>query len=215
MNVNVNLKPYSINNTRFQLKKNSGNLLYVDAKDVLCCEDKAFLEKKWIEPGDICQPTEKDRQRGFQIYQRDEPGDVRLGAKPHQSELIDCLSSCWLRGYHGMDFFVLHPLRDFKQLSLTLSSFTTSSGKLLQSDAVEICQIEIWPQKTQWFSTDFIYAPELIHNHHKCSLKEGVPQQFALRWTLPRTVQPGDYNGHILCNENKMLSVQLHIPNYD
>ena len=142
-------------------------------------------------------PSKEAAGRGYQIFAREEPGDIRPNSRPRASELTDAVVAVVTRGESETLYFALYPLKDAARAEVTVGEFRDDSGRSLTGATPDLRWVTCWPQLTDWRSRTFHVIPELLEARDSAPLRTGVPQQFAAIITVPAGAPPGTYTAPV------------------
>ena len=194
------------------------------------CQGKFFTEIPWVEKGEPAPVTQEEQQRGFQVFQRAEPGDVRPTAFPHADEITDTIVAEASPGLTSTEFFALYPLRHLTVRTatplafrhpnelpvgkITIGPLAGSSEHKIASSQVELRQARMWPQRTDWNSDTYVVIPELLEDFTTVELNEKSPALFCIQVTIPPGTPPGTYQAPILLNGQQFATYQLIVDDF-
>ena len=183
------------------------------------CQGKFFAEIPWWEDGDPAPVTEEEAARGFQLFQRAEPGDVRPTAFPHPEEITDRIVAEASPGMITTEFFAFYPLRDLDGGKLTLGPLVGGRRRIfwrhrIAPEQVELRQARMWPQRTDWNASTYAVIPELLETFETVELKEKTPALFSIEVTIPPETKPGVYTAPLLLNGQPIATYQIIVDSF-
>ncbi|MBT3377988.1 MAG: hypothetical protein HN742_01240 [Lentisphaerae bacterium] len=188
----------------FQSLELAGQLLDAEGKTVLSCErslavahGRFYDEIPNIESHQSAPMTLADQQRGYQVFARGEPGDIRPNSHPRTEEIVDRVVAVVTPGEYETLYVALHPLQDASSVQVELGDFRDGQGAVLAGVDVDLRWVACWPQLTNWRSSTYHVIPELLEKKEQGELQQGVPQQFAAIVNVPETAPPGDYDASL------------------
>ena len=181
--------------------------------ELVTCEGKSFTEIPWKDPKPAVEPTAEDTARGFQLFQRDEPGFIRPNSRPAADEIRTAITGEASPGLVSCEFFAFLPLKDMDAV-VTIGDLTGPSN--IPKDSVKLLWAEISRQRTDWNAITYITAPERLwpeNNAPKSFLKDS-PAQYCIRTTVPPDAKPGVYSAPILLNGKPVATYELTVDDF-
>lgn len=194
--------------------RQGGKVLHEQTWGFTCCEGVSFTEVPWSENGQAAPITAADRARGYQVFQRSEPGFVRPTARPTAAELCDCVKAETSPGLVSAEFVAVLPLRGMASAAVTVGELKAETGAVIPASAVSVLAARIWSQRTDWNARSFIRAPELLEHRETVNLQAMLPQQYCLRTAVPKTAAPGVYRAPILLNGEPLATYELTVDEF-
>lgn len=186
-------------------------ILHTQTKQLAICEGKSFQEIPYTEPGNPAIASDIDEARGFQVFQRDEPGFVRLNSRPADDEVISTLNATSNPGLISAEYLAVYPLKDRQNALFAISDLKNDNGDTIPKDQIQLLTATIWPQRTDWNSLTFINAPELLEDNAPLALRKGHPQQLCVRVAVPKTARPGVYRAKITLDGAAVADYELTV----
>ena len=184
--------------------KVTGRLVDGQGKTVLSCgralaaaHGDLFEETVNLEAHTPAPPSKEATQRGYQVFGRAEPGDIRPNSRPRPSELTSELRAVVTPGEIETLYFALYPLSDASTASVTVGGFRDAAGNVLAGAAADLRWVTCWPQLTDWRSRTFHIIPELLEQRDAEPLRKSVPQQFAVIVKVPESARPQTYTAPV------------------
>ncbi len=188
-------------------------------RSIAICQGKQFTEIPWVESGEPATITELEAARGFQLFQRAEPGEVRPNAVPHSEEITETIAAETSPGMTATEFFAIYPLRDRSVNAITLGPLTGPRAFLFKHQRiapqqVTIVQARMWPQRTDWNADTFVVIPELLEHPDTIELREKSPALFAIQVDVPPDTKPGRYTAPLLMDGVPFATYQLVVDEF-
>jgi hypothetical protein len=152
-----------------------------------------FKEVEHVEAHTPAPVSAADRQRGYQVFRRGEPGEIRPTSFPAAGEVVERVEAQATPGEFETVFFAFYPLRNGKKARLRLAEPVSPEGRRLPLAAIDVRMVRCWPQRTNWRSSTFHVIPELLEPGDTFSPRQGIPQQVALAVRVPADAAPGVY----------------------
>lgn len=181
-----------------------GRLIDAGGEIVLSCEralavahGALFEEILNVEVHERAPVTMGDHQRGYQVFARAEPGDIRPNSRPRASEVVERVAAVVTPVEYETLYFALYPLRDASEVQIEVDVFRDGQGTGLAGAGVDLRWVTCWPQRTDWRSTTFHIIPELLEQREKGQLRRGVPQQLAVILRVPEGAPAGNYDASV------------------
>ncbi len=175
--------------------------------------DKFFLRAPSVsEPPYI--PDAKEKEQGFVLFPRRLDQLVYCNSSPAKRSQ-DALDFSGARGASSFGFLGILPLKEIRDLNISISPLVNSEG-----DALSAASVRIYLAR-HLFSTEKanIFFPEpfgLQPIPQKVSFKEGIAQSFGIDLSIPSDAKPGNYSGMLTVNaDGKTASVPLKLKVWD
>ena len=175
------------------------------------CEGKTFTEIPWKDPQPAVEPTDEDIARGFQLFQREEPGFVRPNSRPAADEIRAEIKGETSPGLVSCEFFAIMPLKDMTGV-VAIGDLTGPSA--ISKDSVKLLWAEMSSQRTDWNATTFITAPERLHESPYPLFFPNMPTLLCIRATVPTNAKPGVYTAPILLDGKPVATYTLTVDNF-
>ena len=198
----------------------TGRLFDRQNKQIFTCErscaaahGELFEELPHVETHAPPPPSQAELQRGFQVFSRSEPGEIRPTSRPRKQELTEEVTAFVTPGEVETLYVALYPLRDMKDVQVTLGPFRNPVGQEIRGITAELQWVTCWPQLTDWSSKTFHVIPELLERRESGDLRKAVPQQFAIRVTVPEKISPRKYSVPLIVrrDDDPIEAAQLHL----
>ncbi|MDD4099382.1 MAG: hypothetical protein PHC30_11485, partial [Lentisphaeria bacterium] len=178
------------------------------------CRGEMYHEIEWLENHEPAPAGPADVARGFQVFQRQEPGDVRPNSRPRSEELVREIADAMAPGCWSVQFFALYPLRDARQVRLAVSDLSGPDGARIAGDSIELRVVRTWPQLTDWNASTYHVIPEMLEEKASFDLTARLPQQLALRIPIPAGAVPGWYRGAVSGPVGEAVQVAVRVLPY-
>ncbi len=194
--------------------RHNGKVVCDKSEEITVCQGLVFHEIPWVEKEPAAPVKPSDQTRGYQIFQRDEPGFVRPKARPTQDEIRSVIKAETSPGLISAEFFALLPLKDFASAAVTIGDLQGPNGAIIPSSAIKMLSARIWRQRIDWNSMEYITAPELLEIKDNVVLKTMVPQQYCVHVSVPVNAVPGVYKGQIKINGELCVPYELTVDDF-
>ena len=177
------------------------------------CDGKTFTEIPWKDPQPAVEPTAEDIARGFQLFQREEPGFVRPNSRPATDEIRSEIKGETSPGLVSCEFFAFMPLKD---MTGVVAIGDLSGPSTVAKDSIKLLWAEMSSQRTDWNATTYITAPErlLPVDGKPDKFIKDYPAEFCIRATVPTNAKPGVYNAPILLDGKPVATYTLTIDDF-
>lgn len=153
--------------------------------------------------------TDQEKERGYLLFNRPEPGDIYERSIPLREEIVDRISKTAAKGEIADVHFAIHALRDLKNVRVTVAPF--GNEKWVR----DVRNVYCWSQRTDWSSSTFHVIPELLLKEKSVDIPSGATQQYYLRIYLPEEAGPGKYETTVTLTtadgESKPLTIELTV----
>ena len=189
-------------------------VLYRQEVSYAVCQGKFFTEIPWTEQGESAPVTEEEQQRGFQLFQRAEPGDVRPTAFPHAEEITETIVAEASPGMTANVFFALYPLRNLSHNRMEIGPLVNAENCQIEPSGIELRKARMWPQRTDWNSDTYAVIPELLEDFTMVELDKKSPALFCLQVAIPPNAAPGVYSAPLLWNGKPFATCQLTVDDF-
>ena len=199
---------------RAAIRDRQGKTLAVRNEKVAVCMGEMYSEIEWLEEHEPAPARPADLARGFQVFQRQEPGDVRPNSRPRPEEIVEAITDAMSPGCWSVQFFALYPLQDAAGVRLAISDLVGPGDATIRKEAVELRVVRIWPQLTDWNASTYHVIPEMMEEKASFDLKARIPQQLALRIPIPADATPGWYRGSVSGQGGEVVQVALRVLPY-
>jgi len=186
-----------------QLMEADGRVVFERAIPIATAHGRLFKELPHREGHAPAQLSAEDRDRGFQLFTRPEPGDIRPNSRPRDDELCESISETATPGEHGSLNFALYPLREIGRVRLTVTDLIGGGG-VIPASAVELRVVRCWGQRTDWRAITFHVIPELLEPMQPVDLRRGVPQQYYAVVRVPEDAASGRYRGAVRVETDRL-----------
>ncbi len=180
-----------------QLLDARGQLILGCSESLATAHGQLFEEIPNVETHDRISPAGLDTQRGYAVFARAEPGDVRPNSHPRPSEVTRVVSAVVTPGEYETLYFALFPLRDAASATVGLGAFRDADGKRLPGMTTDLRWVRCWPQRSDWRSTTFHIIPELLEKRDCVPLRKHTPQQLAVIVSIPQHAAAGTYSAPV------------------
>ncbi len=200
-------------NARFSAFDNNQKPFAEISWEIVTCEGKSFIEIPWKDPKPAIEPTAEELARGFQLFQRDEPGFVRQNSRPAADEIRTTINGETSPGLVSCEFFAFLPLKDMTGV-VAIGDLTGPSA--IPKTSVKLLWAEISRQRTDWNSTTYITAPERLwpaDNAARTFLKDS-PAEYCIRTTVPQDAKSGVYSAPILLDGKTVATYYLTVDDF-
>ncbi len=179
------------------------------------CQDIGFEEIPWTELGEAAEPTEKDFERGFQVFQRDEPGEVRPTTIIHPNEITESILAETSAELFTTEFFGVNFLNEGAEGKLAIGALKSEDGAVIPAEAIELFACPAWPQRTDWNSTTYVTIPELMLSQNESPKPEvEVPYLYAVRVHVPENATPGVYQAGLSMDGKFCATYKLTVDDF-
>lgn len=196
----------------FEAKASLGGKLVQTTKfPAAFCKGISFTEIVRKEEEPAAEPSERDKSRGFQVFQRDEPGFVRLHSRPTVKEITDTIPGLACPGTVSTEFVAVLPLRSRKPAKFTLSELVGPGGATIPASRAKLTHLHIWPQRIDWNSRQIIVAPEMMRELETVELHQGIPHQIGIQVDVPANAAPGTYTAVLALDGERVASYELRV----
>ncbi|MBR5023526.1 MAG: hypothetical protein IKX48_00565, partial [Victivallales bacterium] len=175
------------------------------------CDGKTFTEIPWKDPQPAVELTAEDIARGFQLFQREEPGFVRPNSRPATDEIRAEIKGETSPGLVLCEFFAFMPLKDMTGV-VAIGDLTGPST--VAKDSVKLLWAEMSSQRTDWNATTFITAPERLHESPYPLFFPNMPTLLCIRATVPTNAKPGVYTAPILLDGKPVATYTLTVDDF-
>ena len=192
------------------MAKNEQVIMALD-RDIAVAHGALFDDVTPREEHGPVQPTSAETARGYQVFTRGEPGDIRPGSRPRPEERIAALRIAATPGEFEPASFALYPLRDLAGARCTVSDFAGPSGARLAAHAADLRVARCWPQRTDWRSKTFHVIPELLERRDTVDLRKAVAQQFYVIVSVPDACRAGLYRATVRVQAGSRVSDALEL----
>jgi hypothetical protein len=199
---------------RAAIRDSQGKTLAARNDKIAVCQGEMYSEIEWMEEHEPAPVQPTDQARGFQVFQRQEPGDVRPNSRPRPEEIVEAIMDAMAPGCWSVQFFALYPLRDAANVRLTISDLVGPGGATIRKEDIELRVVRIWPQLTDWNASNYHVIPEMMEEKDSFDLRARVPQQLALRIPIPADAAPGWYRGSVSGLGGEVVQVALRVLPY-
>ncbi|MBP5637922.1 MAG: hypothetical protein J6X55_00455 [Victivallales bacterium] len=194
--------------------RHNGKLIRDTNEELTVCQGLAFQEIPWVEKEPAATITPSDQARGYQVFQRAEPGFVRPKARPTKDEIRSVIKAETSPGLISAEFFALLPLKEFASAAVTIGDLQGPNGAIIPASAIKMLTARIWRQRIDWNSIEYITAPELLEIKDSVALKTMVPQQYCVHVSVPAKAAPGIYRGQIKINGELCAPYELTVDDF-
>ena len=150
-----------------------------------------------VEEHEPVPPTAAEAARGYQVFTRGEPGDIRPKSRPRADERITALQITATPGEFEPAHFALYPLRKLPGSRVTVSAFAGPGAATIPAQAADVRLVRCWPQRTDWRAKTFHVIPELLEQVAAADLEQGVAQQFYVIVRVPDACPAGHYRAAV------------------
>ena len=193
-----------------QLTAADGRVVFERAMPISVAHGQLFKELPHREDHSPARPNAEDRARGFQVFTRSEPGDIRPNSRPREDELCEAVAKTAAPGEYASVNFALYPLRELSRVRVDVTDLKREGGTIPAS-AVELWVVRCWPQRTDWRAVTFQVVPELLEPMQPVGLRRGVPQQYYATVRVPEDAASGKYRGTIRVEADSLSSDAVRI----
>ena len=198
-----------------ELKDEKEGTLLVWDDTVFVSHNKFYTEVVHEEEGTPAVPNQAENERGYQLFQRDEPGFVRRKSRPADTEIISKLAGEVSGGMVSTEFFAVQPLRDFNEMTIDITDLRGPYGKIIPNEFIHLFSVKRWPQAEEYVTMHFLDMPEMLEKKQTVSLKAKTPQLFAVQAKVPNDTAPGVYRGMVTLNGKAVLPYELTIDDFE
>ena len=175
------------------------------------CGGRVYNEQTLKEPIPVAEPTVEDQSRGFQLFQREEPGFIRLNSRPAKHEICSEIRGETSPGLVSCEFFAVLPLKTCVP-NVTIGRL---KGPMeIPEKAVQKLSVKMWPQQRSKRIGTYAVIPELLLPEEFPKWEESVPCQYCIRVTVPKNILPGVYMAPILVNGNACANYRLVVDDF-
>lgn len=199
---------------RAVVRDGQGKELAVRNDKVAVCMGVMYHEIEWLEKHEPAPARPTDLARGYQVFQRQEPGDVRPNSRPRPEEIVEAITDAMAPGCWSVQFFALYPLQDAADVRLAISDLVGPGGAAIRKEAIELRVVRTWPQLTDWNASTYHVIPEMMEEKDSFDLMARAPQQLALRIPIPAEAAPGWYRGTVSGLGGEVVQVALQVLPY-
>ncbi|MBQ7694390.1 MAG: hypothetical protein IJT50_04640 [Lentisphaeria bacterium] len=169
--------------------------------------------KKLPYKSDIPEPkwTDAQKKAGFALFSRNWTEPVWPEQFPRRSEIDAPVRAFCTIGEGEPLTFSIYPLKNFKEVTLSVAPFVDGAGNTLGPDAVTPRYVKYSWVRPNYSMTGFYYrAPEVLMPWTTRSLKAKEPLRIWLSVQTQPTVKPGMYRSTALLTlDGKKVSVPL------
>lgn len=175
------------------------------------CGGNAYTEQTLKEPIPVAEPTIEDQSRGFQLFQREEPGFIRLNSRPAKHEICSEIRGETSPGLVSCEFFTVLPLKTCVP-NVTIGRL--KGPREMPETSVQLLSVRMWPQQRSKRIGSYAVIPELLLPEEFPKWEEGVPCQYCIRVNVPKNTPPGVYTAPIQVNGNACANYRLVVDDF-
>ena len=182
---------------RAHISDGAGRVVLTLDRDVSVAYGEMYEQTAHVQAHDPAPAGPQDRDRGYQVFTRAEPGQIRPNSRPARHECVEALTVTVTPGEYEPANFALYPLRELAGARLRVSDFRTGRGAKLPAGIADVRVARCWPQRKDWRSKTYHIIPELLEPHAAESLHPGAATQFYLILNAPDSCEPGLYRSQV------------------
>jgi hypothetical protein len=155
----------------------------------------------------------EERQRGFMIFSRPAMEPVYPNTHPLATEKITELSAFASLGEFEPLIFSIYPVRDLKNLKVTITDLKSAKGDVLNKAAIDIRLVTYWNMGYPFYTSRSTYrrVPELLEKVTVHSSLAHECQRWWLTVHVPEKSVPGIYSGEITVSDDFGNPVKIPI----
>lgn len=164
----------------------------------LCVNDREYSQAKPELPRTHFRPTRAERERGFVVFQTEEPADVVPGRLPQPAEILRGQRGLQLqaaRGQYEPISLAVLALRPLAGVNVRPSELVGPAGARLPATAFDLRTGRCLIQRVGYTGTEYHVVPKLLERAREAPLAPAQPRLFWLTLRVPDDAIPGEYSG--------------------
>lgn len=152
--------------------------------------------------------TAEEQSRGFMIFSRPITEIVYPNTRPLTDERINELTAFATPGEYEPLNFALYPVKDVKNLAVSVSSLKSSAGEM-ESAAIDLRFIRYYDIRYPHYTSKdtFRRVPELLEKAGRNSFPKGECQRYWLTVRVPANTARGLYKGSVTISADGIAPV--------
>ena len=144
---------------------------------------------------DLRGPTAAERRRGYVLFQLPFGDPVYPDTRPGEGDALEALATFAAPGEYEPLTFCVWPLRDLKDVTVTVSPLRSGTGATLPPEAVTVSLVKyIEKRKAKGL---YAVVPRTLLPGGKADLCRDVCKRYWLTLRAPETQAPGEYRGTV------------------
>jgi len=160
--------------------------------------------------GDPLQPTSRDRDRGYVVFQRDYMEDVYYNDTPRHSERVDRLALAAFAGELEPVTFSFRPLKDLGTVRVLAGELNGPGGNI-PADAMDVKFVSYRLNRMTMEGSVYTIAPRLLMPSNKVDGPKGVSRRWWVTVRTPPDAKPGVYEGTLMLAAERGMPTTLPI----
>ncbi len=154
-----------------------------------------------------------EKQQGFMIFHRPAMEPVYPNTYPQATERITELSAFATLGEFEPLTFSIYPIRDLKNLHVTVSDLKSAKGDVLKKTEIDVRLITYWNIGYPFYTSHSTYrrVPELLEKVTVHSSPAFECQRWWLTVHVPEKSVPGIYKGEITVSDDSANPIKIPV----
>lgn len=152
-------------------------------------------------PVETGMASDLEKSRGFSLFSRDPEEPVYPTSRPRDGERVNDFNIFAARAQREPIQFALWPLRDLKQVSVSIDPLSSEDGATIPSSAVDIRFVRYTPfaELKNAKPNELMYSiePHILDHLKPFDIPANTTYRYWLRVTIPNNQAAGVYSGNI------------------
>lgn len=159
--------------------------------------ERSFTEVPYEETGEMVEPSEADRARGFVAWTPNWMERIYPNSVPEAADVERRCTTFAAPGEYEPVSVAVRALRDLEAVRVKLGDLTGDAGRI-PAESLEIRKVRCWPQRigSSW-STEYQVMPELLELFESVDIAADQTQEFWLTIHVPDAAAAGNYAGPV------------------
>lgn len=159
--------------------------------------ERNFVELEYPGFGEMVEPTDDQRDRGFVGWAPNWMELVYLQSVPTAGAGERELAATATPGEYEPATVAVRALQDLTGVRVEVGDLT-SGAATIPASAVQVRKVRCWPQRIGWsWGMEYRVVPELLELFESVDVPADTTQQFWLTIHVPEDAQPGNYRGPV------------------
>jgi len=159
--------------------------------------ERNFVELDYPEFGEMVEPTDADRERGFIGWAPNWMELIYRQSVPTAEAVARELAATAAPGEYEPATVAIRALQDLSGVRVEVGELN-SGAATIPASAVEVRRVRCWPQRigSSW-GTEYRVVPELLELFDSVDVPADTTQQFWLTVHVPADAEPGGYRAPV------------------
>lgn len=164
-------------------------------------------------------PEDKDK-KGYIIFSRSQLDPVYSNMIPEKKEITSSLSLSACRGEYGSATFSILPLKDLKNVRISVSDLIDAQGEAITKSNIEIQEVKNHYHNINMSAPPtYILAPKIIDDFTPADMESKKTSTIWLNTKIPDGTPAGNYKGQIKVEADNapdsIINFNVQVPAFD